>query len=327
MKKLLITGWIPDECLAPYKKQLDICIPDKEKDSFSLEEVKAVIGDYDALFTVAGFQCKKELIDSAPNMKVVGNLGVGYDNIDWRYASEKGIFIVNTPTTVCEPTAEFSIALIMAITRGIVMYDKHVRRTRNCKTSTFFDRDIMLFGKTLGILGFGRIGRAVAKKAQGLGMNVIYYDPFRQTSEKEKELNVKYSTFNELVSTADVISCHMPYTNENHHLIDKNVFKMMKNTAYFVNVARGPIMNEADLVEALKTEEIRGAATDVYEFEPIVSEELAALDNVVLSPHIGSNVLEARKNMTNEVMTGICDILSGRQPHNTANPELFKTKR
>ena len=196
--------------------------------------------------------------------------------------------------------------------------------TRTCKPDMFLDRDIFLYGKTIGIIGYGRIGQAVGRKAQGVGMKVMYYDPFRKTPEEEERLGATYGKFEEVLAKADVISCHMPYTKENHHIFNLETFKKMKPTAYFVNAARGPVMCEADLVTALKEKVIRGAATDVFEFEPGVSEELAKIENVVITPHIGSNVLEARKNMVHEALDGVDSILHGGFPVNVVNKELFK---
>lgn len=322
MKKLLVTGWVPEEFLAPFRTELDITVPTKEQANFTVEEVEAMIADYDAMFTILAFPFRQPLIEKASKMQVVANYGVGYDNIDVECCTAHHIFVVNTPTTVTEPTAELAVAIMMAITKGVVMYDKELRQTRRMRTSMFFDRDMFLYGKKMGILGFGRIGQAVARKAQGLGMDVIYYDPFPQSAEREAELGVRHVDFEELLTTADVISCHAPYTPENHHLMDLAAFKKMKKTAYFINAARGPIMSEHDLVTALKTGEIRGAATDVYEFEPCVSEELAKIENVVITPHIGSNVMEVRKNMVDEALGGVCAILSGERCPNIVNRTL-----
>ena len=322
MKKLLITGWIPEEFLAPFRMELDITVPTQEQANFTMEEVEAMIADYDAMFTILAFPFQQTLIEKAKKMQVVANYGVGYDNIDVECCTAHHIFVVNTPTTVTEPTAELAVAIMMAITKGVVMYDKELRQTRHMRTSMFFDRDMLLFGKTMGILGFGRIGQAVARRAQGLGMNVIYYDPFPQTAEREEELGVRHVSFDELLAEADVVSCHAPYTPENHHLMDLAAVKKRKKTAYFINAARGPIMSEHDLVTALKIGEIRGAATDVYEFEPNVSEELAEIENVVITPHIGSNVMEARKNMVDEALDGVCAILRGERCQNVVNRTL-----
>lgn len=326
-KKLLVTGWIPEDILAPFREKFSITAPDAERVNFSLDEVSEMIGEYDAMFTIAAFPFRRELVGRALNMKAVANFGVGYDNIDVPACTEQGIYVINTPTTVTEPTAELAFAIMLAITKGVVMYDKELRKTRKCAPAMFFDRDIFLQGKTMGILGFGRIGQAVARRAVGIGMKIMYYDPFRKSPEEERALNAAYGTFEEVLRQADVISCHMPYTKENHHIINLDAFRMMKKTAYFVNAARGPIMSEADLVTALRTGEIRGAATDVFEHEPEVSKELAEIENVVITPHIGSNVLEARRNMVEEALNGVFAVLNGLPCHNIVNRELLGTQQ
>ena len=318
-KKLLITGYIPEYLIAPYREKFDITMPDEKKDRFTTDEVKALLPGQDALFTIYAFRFQKELIELAKDVKVVLNYGVGYDNIDVPCCTEHNIFVVNTPTTVTEPTAEMTFAIMVAAAKGVARYDKAVRETRSTTWPLFYDRDILLYGKTLGIVGYGRIGQALGCKAQGLGMNVIYYDPFRRSEDFEKEANVTYASFDEVLSTADVISCHMPYTPENHHVFNKDAFRKMKSTAYFVNAARGPIMCEADLVWALENHIIRGAALDVYEFEPNISEALTKLDNVVLTPHVGSNVIEARANMLAEALNGSYAILTGGTCQNIVN--------
>lgn len=325
MNKLLITGWIPDEILTPYKGKIDITIPDKDKINFTVEEVSEMINEFDALFTISAFPFKKDLIEKATSVKTVANFGVGYDNIDVDSCTKANIYVINTPTTVTEPTAELAFAIMMAITKGVVMYDKELRVKKECHPAMFFDRDILLYGKTFGVLGFGRIGQAVARKAKGIGMNVIYYDPFRKDKKIEEEIGAEYVDFEKLIEISDVISCHMPYTKENHHIINKDIFKKMKNTAYFVNAARGPIMCELDLAQAIKEGEIKGAATDVFENEPYVTDELLALDNVVVTPHIGSNVMEARKNMVHEALDGVISVLDGKSTHNIVNQDLLKT--
>ena len=327
MKKLLVTGWIPEKILAPYRERFEITVPDADKVNFTMEEVEQMAGEFDAMFTISAFPFTAALAQKAAKMKAVANFGVGYDNIDVAACTAHGIYVINTPTTVTEPTAELAFAIMMAIAKGVVMYDRELRQTRICKPAMFFDRDILLYGKTIGILGFGRIGQAMARRAQGIGMNVMYYDPFRKTPEEEARLHATYGTLDEVLRTADVISCHMPYTKENHHIIDLDAFRKMKKTAYFVNAARGPIMSEADLVTALKTGEIRGAATDVFAHEPGVSAELAQIENVVITPHIGSNVLEARTNMVAEALDGVFAVLQGKTCHNIVNRELCSAQQ
>lgn len=323
MAKLLVTGWIPEDIIGKYREQFEeIVLPDEEKTNYTVGEVSDMIEQFDVLFTISAFPFRDDLIEKAVNLKAVCNLGVGYDNIDVQACTERNICVINTPVSVCEPTAEFTIALMMSITRGTLMYDREVRETKRTASVCFFDRDIMLYGKTLGILGFGRIGQAAARKAKGLGMNIIYYDPYRK-EDAEKEMDAVYCTFDEVLEKADVVSCHMPYTEENHHVIGAEAFRKMKKTAYFINVARGPIMDEPALVYAVKNKVIRGAATDVYENEPHISEEITKLNNIVLSPHIGSNVYEARRNMAWEALDGSLSVLAHVRPHNLVNTSLM----
>lgn len=322
-KKLLITGFIPEYLICSFRDRFDITMPDEEKDRFTLDEVKERIKGQDALFTLYAFKFRKELIEMADSVKVVANGGVGFDNIDVKACTEHGIFVVNTPTSVAEPTAEMTFAIMMAITKGIVMYDRAARANGNTVQPFFFDRDILDYGKTLGIVGFGRIGQALGRKALGIGMNVIYYDPLRKSREEEQRMGVRFAGFDELISTADIVSCHMPYTPESHHTFDRKVFERMKDTAYFINAARGPIVNQEDLIWALKNHKIRGAGLDVYEFEPDIPKELTELENVVLTPHVGSNVIECRKEMLEEALGGTYKLLNGTGIPNIVNKDLM----
>lgn len=325
-KKLLVTGFIPEYLIAPFRDRFDITMPDEKKDRFTLAEVKSLINGQDAIFTLYAFKFQRELIELASSVKVVANGGVGFDNIDVKACTEQGIYVVNTPASVAQPTAEMTFAIMMAITKGIVMYDRAARANKNTIQPFFFDRDILDYGKTLGIVGFGRIGQALAKKAQGIGMHVIYYDPFRRSGEEEEKLGVTFAAFDELIAVSDVISCHMPYTPENHHTFDYEIFQRMKKTAYFINAARGPIVNQKDLIQALKDKEIRGAGLDVYEFEPEIPAELTELENVVLTPHVGSNVIECRREMLEEAIGGTYRLLNGTFIPNIVNREEIKIR-
>lgn len=320
--KLLITGFVPEALIGPFRDRFEITMPDEKKDRFTPDEVKGQIKGQDALFTLYAFRFDRELAGLADSLKVVANGGVGYDNIDVCACMEQGIYVVNTPSSVAEPTAEMTFAIMMAITKGIVMYDKAARENKNTIQPFFFDRDILDYGKTLGIAGFGRIGQALCRKALGIGMKVIYYDPVRK-EELEKEMGVQYVEFEELIARSDVISCHMPYTPENHHIFDRPVFEKMKKTAYFINAARGPVADQEALIWALQNKEIRGAGLDVYEFEPDIPEALTRLDNVVLTPHVGSNVIECRKAMLEEAIGGAYRLLNGERIPNVVNKELL----
>lgn len=321
MKKILISQWVPAEWIAMYDGIYEIVTPSMEKRAYSYEEVYDMIEDYDAYF-IMGNTGDKSLIDKAKKLKVIANFGVGYNNIDWNYATKVGLPVVNTPTTVTEATAEHAVALIMATMRGIARYDREVRRGI-WNSPNFSDLNCEVYGRTLGIIGFGRIGKMVCQKAKGLGMHVIYYDLFRASEEIEKEYQATYMSFDEVIKNSDCITLHMPYVPENHHIIHAETFRQMKKSAYLINAARGPVVDEKALAAALKSGEIKGAGLDVFEDEPNVSPELLELDNVTLTPHIASCTLKTRRNMCAEALSGIAGVLEGDKPYNVINPEVL----
>lgn len=317
--KILATGAIPEIALEKYKDEFELTVP---KESMTYEEVSAVIDQYDALFVMVN-KADKALIDKGVKLKAIANFGVGYDNIDWQYATKKGIAVVNTPTQVTDATAEQTAVLIFDVMRGVARYDKQVRAGK-WYAPLFPDHNQAINGSTLGILGFGRIGKMVCKKAQGMGMNVIYYDKYRASEEVEKEYNVTYMDFDDVLKNADCVTLHMPYIPENHHIINMESLKKMKKTAYLVNAARGPIVDEVELCEALKTGVIKGAALDVYEHEPNPYPGLYELENIVLTPHVASGTMKARLGMAEEALSGIAGVLRGEKPTNVINQEVLK---
>lgn len=322
MQKILISEWVPDECLAPYKGEFEFTLPTREQRAFSYDEVLVQIADFDG-YLILDNDGDRRLIDAAKNLKVIANFGVGYNNIDWEYATSVGLPVVNTPTQVTESTAEHTASLIASTMRGIARYDREVRRGE-WNSPNFSDIDCELYDRTLGIMGFGRIGKRVCRKAQGMGMRVIYYDKFRATPEVEAEYGVTYMEFDDVVKNADCITLHMPYIPENHHIFNAGTFRAMKNSAYLANCARGPIVDEKTLAAALKAGEIKGAGLDVFEDEPNVSPELLELENVTLTPHIASCTLKARIGMANEALAGITGVLKGEKPYNVVNKEVLK---
>lgn len=318
--KILVTRPIPRKMLSQYEtEKFEITVPDHP---MTKEEIGARIAEYDGLFVV-GARIDKEIIDKGVKLKAVGNFGVGYDNIDWQYCTEKSVAVVNTPLQVTEGTAEHTVALIMNTIRCVNKYDRDIRRGV-WHSRTILDCDAQVSGSTLGILGFGRIGKFVCKKVQGLGMNVIYYDVYRAPEEVEREYNVTYMEFDEVLKNADCITLHMPYFKENYHLFSAETFKKMKPNSFFVNCARGPIVDEEALYEALKSNYIRGAGLDVYEKEPQIYEPLKELDNIVMTPHIASATIPTRTGMLHEALDGITGVLRGETPYNVVNKEVLK---
>lgn len=327
MKKILINQWIPDEVARRFRDQVVLDYPTHEKNRYSYEEYKAKLPEYEGALVVTAV-ADKPLLEAASNLEVIANLGVGYNNIDYVFAGQRGIYVVNAPTTVTHPTAELTLALILSVTRGIVYFDRYTREVKDTSLPTF-GVPISEFassphGKTLGIVGFGRIGKQVARKCKAaLDMDVIYYDAFRAPAEVEDEIGARMVPFEELLRTADIVSLHCPYTPENHHLMDERAFGLMKPGAYFINAARGALMDEAALVRALQSGHLKGAGLDVYEFEPKITAELLPMDNVVLAPHIGTYAYEVRMAMAVEALTGVCACLRGEVPFNVVNLEYF----
>jgi lactate dehydrogenase-like 2-hydroxyacid dehydrogenase len=289
------------------------------------------LSDADAFL---GTVFSREMIDNAPQLEIISCLGAGYDNIDYKYAGSKGIWVMNAPYATTQPTAELTIALILCLSRRILNFNRFL-----CKTgkvggySPFvepFDNapsPTVIFGKTLGIIGLGKIGKAVAAKAKGLGMNVIYYDAIKASQDIEAELGARYVSFEELLKESDVVTLHTPYTNENHHLMDVEQFKLMKNTSYFINAARGKLMNERALIEAIKNREISGAALDVFEMEPEVTKELFSMDEVLITPHIGTAAAESRRLMACEALDGICTYFTTGESKTIVNREFYVPKK
>jgi len=332
-KKIFISKILPPECLEPYLDRYEFTMPEYDSDTsfsgspFSYEKIIELLPGHDAYFDV-DILADKPVIDTCVNngIKALAVFGVGYDKIDVKYATEVGFPILNTPTTVTEATAELCATLIFSTMRGVPRYDKEVRQ-KVWLSPLFSDRNTMIAGSTLGIVGFGRIGKRVCRKAQGMGMKVVYFDQYRATPEVEAEYDVTYLPFEELVKTVDCISLHAPYFAENHHMFNADVFKMMKPSAYFVNGARGKLVDEVALYEALRDGVIKGAGLDVFESEPNdVYPPLLELDNVVMTPHIASCTMRSRVDMAKEGLDGLTAILEGRIPHNVVNPSVFEKK-
>jgi len=280
------------------------------------EELLAAIGDKDGLLTLLVNRIDREIIDRARKLKIIANCAVGYDNIDVAYCREKGILVTNTPGVLTEATADLTWALILAVARRIPQADRFTRegRFRGWALDLFLGQEIS--GQKLGIIGLGRIGKAVARRAVGFGLQIFYYDPNRLSEEEEKELQVTYLPLDDLLQTADIITLHASLNPSTYHLINREKLALMKKTAILINVARGPIVDEAALAEALKNGQIWGAGLDVYEREPEIEKALLSLDNVVLLPHIGSATRKTRLDMAMTAVRNLIQGLSGQRPDN-----------
>jgi glyoxylate reductase len=266
----------------------------------SEDELITILSEADAAITLLSDPLTRRVLESNPNLRIVANHAVGYNNIDIAAARELGITVTNTPGVLTEATADFTMALILAMTRRVVEGDREVRETGRCIWEPLHMLGMSLQNKHLGIIGFGRIGIAVAARAKAFGMEV--------TGVHRGE------SVDNLLATSDIVSIHTPLTEETRHMIDASALAKMKRGAFLVNTARGPIVDEDALCDALESGHLGGAALDVYEFEPKVNPRLLAMKNVVLAPHIGSATLETRSAMARIAATDVYRFLKGQQP-------------
>ncbi|WP_066189631.1 MULTISPECIES: 2-hydroxyacid dehydrogenase family protein [Gracilibacillus] len=268
------------------------------------------VQDVEALLTPLSTKITRQVMEAAPSLKVIANFGAGFDNIDIAAAKERGIIVTNTPKVSTEATAELALGLMISLMRRIPEGDQLCRTKGFNGWAPLFFLGRELTNKKLGIVGFGKIGQAVAKRAQAFGMDIYYTGRTRKPQEIEERYNATYLSFAELLETSDVITVHSAYTEDTHHLFTKKEFEQMKETAYFLNLSRGPVVKEVDLAEILKEEGIAGAALDVFEFEPEITAELKSMDNLVITPHIGNATIETRNNMAKLSAENILKVLS-----------------
>lgn len=309
-KKVLISYRLLDEGLEELREKCEVTMP--ETGSFSKEELMALLPQYDALLSNFSLTIDKDIIDAGGDrLKIISNYAVGYNNIDINYAQQKGIAVCNTPDPVIEPTAELAYALMGCAARRLAEDDRKIRVPNGLKWGTFENLGVGMYGKTLGIIGMGRIGQAIARRASAGGMRIVYYNRHRLHYKIEQDYNAEYLSFDELLCQSDFVALSTPLTDETRHLIDAKALAKMKPSAILVNTARGAVIDEHALVEALQNRTIRGAALDVFENEPVVTEALYHLDNVVLSPHCGTATVDARIEMARFAANNILNFFSG----------------
>ncbi len=317
MKKVLVAYNIPKEGLRVLEeKGYRVDYPSGE--CFTKEELLAKIPDYDALLSIFVRKVDADIIKAGKKLQIISNYGVGYDNIDIKMARECGISVTNTPVSVCEPTAELAFGLLLATMRNISGANVQLRQNPAFKWGVMENLGYTLMGKKLGIIGMGAIGRAVARRAIASGMQILYHNRTRLSEDLEKQYNATYLSLEELLKTADTVSLNVPFTEQTRHLIDKTALKMMKKTAFLVNTARGAVVDEKALIEALENGEIAGAGLDVFEHEPIISKELFNMANVTLTPHTGSATFEDRIKTGLEAAENIIAFFEGN-PKNVIN--------
>ena len=279
----------------------------------SKKELLKNVADCQVLICPLSTQVDREVIDAAPNLKLIANFGAGFNNIDAAYAKEQKIYVTNTPVVSTNATAELTAGLIIALSRRIVEGDRLMHHEGFEGWAPLFFLGHELKDKTLGIIGMGQIGQALGKMMQAFGMKIIYNQRHPLASEVEESLQATYLSQAEVIQQADVLSLHAPLTEATHHLLSSESFSQMKDSAFLINAARGPLIDEVALVEALKNHQLAGAALDVYEFEPKVTEALKDFDNVILTPHIGNASVEARDQMA-EIVAKNAIALLNQQP-------------
>ena len=326
--KIFVTREIPGDFLEKLNIVGNELVASDLNRTLALEELSQKSNGVDAILTLLTAKVDGDLMDAiGPQLKIISNYAVGFDNIDVKAASERGILVTNTPSEeVDEAVAEHTWALILSLTRRIVESDEATRRGayRGWEPNMFIGTSLK--GKTLGIIGLGGIGTMVAKRALGYDMNVVYFKRTRDMACEEK-MGVKYCGMDAILGESDVISLHVPLTDETRHLINKHSLSKMKPGAYIINTARGPIINETDLVEALRSGRIAGAGLDVFENDPNISPELYDMPNVVTTPHIASATREARNKMGEQAVAAILDTLSGTKPQNLVDESVWEKRR
>lgn len=317
MMKLGLSHHLPLETVSDLLEDIEIVYPKELLASYTPKELHHILPELDGFICIADTPFTKEEFEKAPHLSFLGNLGSGFNNIDVEEATRRGIPVLNTPFSVVQPTAENTLSLMLDITRGTARYDRNLRKTGICPKELLNYTDMTLAGKILGIVGYGRIGRQVGVLAQAFGMHIIHHDPYSPESVPLEELLAK----------ADVVSLHVPYSKENHHLINSQTLSCMKPSAYLLNVSRGAIVEETALVEALRNKKIKGAALDVHEFEPTVSEAIRSLDTIVITPHISTNLAESRLQMLRELVEGLHTMITEHTfPKNTVNAAGLQKK-
>ncbi len=319
--RIFVTRRIPEPGIQMLKKYHEVEV-NPENRVLTKEEIIEGVKDKDGLLCLLTDPIDAEVIDSASRLKMIANYAVGYDNIDIKAATERGIPVSNTPDVLTDTTAEMAWALLFAVTRRIVEGD------RFCREGKFNGWDPMLMlgydisGKTLGVIGAGRIGTSFALKSKGFSMKVLYNSRHRN-EVLERELNAEKVSLEDLLRRSDFISLHVPLTSDTYHLIGEKELKIMKESAILINTSRGAVIDEKFLIKALKNHWIWGAGLDVYEYEPIIPQELKGLDNVVLQPHSASATFETRSKMAEVAARNLLIGLKGEKPPNCVNPEVF----
>jgi len=315
--KVYVTYKIPDKPLELLKERCDVTVNEMDR-LLTYEELRENLKGMDGAICMYSDRIDKDLIDYIEGIKVIANYAVGFNNVDFEYAASKGIKVTNTPGVLTDATAEHAFGLMLAAARRIAESDRYTRagKFKNWTTSLYVGQEVT--GKTVGIIGGGKIGASFAKKAKGFDMKILYTDMI-QNKALEEEFGAVFTDMDTLLKESDFITVHVPLTESTRHLIGIEQFKKMKKTAVFVNTSRGPVVDEKALAQALREGYIWSAGIDVYENEPQVEPDLLKLENVVLTPHIGSATVDTRERMGMVAVKNVLAALNGEIPPNCIN--------
>ena len=316
MAKVVITGRIPAIAVEQLRAQHDVVSWD-EPVTITREELLKRVNGADAIVSLLTEKVDAELLDAAgPQLKVVSNVAVGYNNIDVPACKDRNVLVTNTPGVLTEATADIAMALILMSTRRLAEGERVIRKQEPWQWGMFYMLGSGIQGNQLGIIGMGLIGAAVARRAKAFGMTIAYTKRSPLDAATAQELDAKHMSMDELLATSDVVSLHCPYSPETHHLMNAETIGKMKKSAFLINTARGPVVDEAALVDALRNKAIAGAGLDVFEHEPKVHEGLLGLDNAVLIPHLGSATVETRTAMATTAAANSLAVLAGKTAPN-----------
>ncbi len=313
--RVYLTRELPGEPMRVLRERTALTMNEADRPA-TRQELLAGVRDAEGLLCMVSDTIDAAVMDAAPSLKGVANYAVGYNNIDLAAAAERGIVVTHTPGVLTDATADLALALLLAASRRLVEGDALVRSGRWTGWGPMQLLGADLAGATLGIVGLGRIGTAVARRAGGFGLQVLYWDRRRRTTEEETALGVRFAELDDLLSRSDFVSLHVPLADQTHHLIDAARLGRMKPTAVLVNTSRGPVVDEAALARALADGTIAAAGLDVYEHEPRVEPSLRALPNVVLAPHLGSAAIGTRTRMGLMAVENLLAACDGRRPPN-----------
>lgn len=325
--KVFVTHRIPSPGIEMISEACDVTVHE-EAGPLDRTELLMSVSDADGLVCIPGDRIDEEVLDAAPALKAISTCSVGYEHIDVAEATKRGIYVGYTPGVLTDATADAAFALLISTARRIAEADRYVRAG---KWKVGFDLGFMLghdlWEATLGIVGFGRIGQAVASRAAGFRMKVFYHDAMRAGAGDQRRMGVEYRDLDALLAASDFVSLHVPYAKETHHLISERELKLMKPDAMLVNTSRGPVVDEGALIRALEEGWIAGAGLDVYEREPLdAGSPLLKLENVTLAPHIGSATTLTRRKMAELTARNLISALRGEAPPEWLNPEAAKKR-